>query len=213
METNLEILSLAVREGDHEQVVELVKGELSRGTLATEILQKGLLPGIQALGELFKDGQAFLPEILYSARAMNKGLEVLKSQFINIDIPKMGVVVLGTVEGDVHDIGKNLVGLMLDGHGFEVIDLGVNVSSETFVQASKEHNANIVAMSGLLTTTIPYFKTVIEALYSAGLKSKVKVMIGGAPVTRDYADEIGAEGFASDCVRAVEEAKHLMGLK
>jgi 5-methyltetrahydrofolate--homocysteine methyltransferase len=213
METNLKVLSSAVKEGDHEQVVELVKGELSRGTIAVDILQKGLLPGIQALEELFKDGQAFLPEILCSVRAMNKGLEVLKSKLVNIDMPKMGKVVLGTVEGDVHDIGKNLVGMMLDGHGFEVIDLGVNVSSETFVEASKEHNPNIVAMSGLLTLTIPYFKTVIEALHSMGLRSKVKVMIGGAPVTRNYADEIGAEGFAPDCVRAVEEAKRLMDLK
>ena len=178
-----------------------------------DILDKGLVPGVQALGQLFKDGQVYLPEILISTRAMNKGLEKLQPHLAGVDIHKKGTVVLGTVEGDLHDIGKNLVGMMLGSNGFNVVDAGVDVSADSFASAAKESNADIVAMSGLLTTTITYFPTVIEALGKAGLRDKVKVMIGGAPVNRAYADKIGAEGFAEDCVSAVDEAARLMALK
>jgi len=143
---------------------------------------------------------------------MNKGLEKLQPHLAGADIHKKGIVVLGTVEGDLHDIGKNLVGMMLRSNGFNVVDAGVDVSADSFVSAAREHNADIVAMSGLLTTTITYMPTVIEELEKAGLKNKVKVMIGGAPVTRQYADEIGAEGFAEDCTSAVDEAARLMKL-
>jgi len=213
MTNNLEMISRLVTKGDHEQTVKRVKEALISGTRAVDILEKGLVPGIQALGELFKDGQVFLPEILISVRAMNRGLEELKSQLIDAEVPKKGTVVLGTVEGDLHDIGKNLVRMLLEGNGYHVIDLGVDVQTEEFVEAVKSNRPNILALSSLLTTTVPMMKLVIESLIKAGVRSGLKVMIGGAPVTREYADEIGAEGFAEDCVTAVDEAKRLMTLK
>ncbi len=206
------ILSQAVQNGDDKQVVQTVEGGIKSGLPAMDILEKGLVPGVQALGQLFKDGQVYLPEILISTRAMNKGLEELKPHLAGADIHKKGTVILGTVEGDLHDIGKNLVGMMLGSNGFNVVDAGVDVSADSFASTAKESNADIVAMSGLLTTTIIYFPMVIGALEKAGLKNKVKVMIGGAPVTRAYADEIGAEGFAEDCASAVDEASRLMAL-
>ncbi len=207
-----DVLSQAVQDGDDKKVVQLVKEALAEGLPAVEILEKSLVPGVQALGQLFKDGQVYLPEILISTRAMNKGLEELQPHLAGADIHKKGIVVLGTVEGDLHDIGKNLVGMMLGSNGFNVVDAGVDVSADSFASAAKESNADIVAVSGLLTTTITYFPTVIEALEKAGLKNKVKVMIGGAPVTRGLADSIGAEGFAEDCASAVDEAARLMHL-
>ncbi len=205
-------LSQAVQQGDDKKVVQLVKEALAEGSPAVDILEKGLVPGVQALGQLFKDGQVYLPEILISTRAMNKGLEELQPHLGGADIHQKGTVVLGTVAGDLHDIGKNLVGLMLGSNGFNVVDAGVDVSADSFVSAAKECDADIIAMSGLLTTTIIYFPVVIETLEKAGLKGKVKVMIGGAPVSREFADEIGAEGFAEDCASAVDEAARLMAL-
>jgi len=207
-----EILKKAILKGDHEKVVQTVKEALDSGIPAGDILDKGLIPGVQALGELFKDGQVYLPEILIATRAMNRGVDELKPHLSGSSSSKKGTIVLGTVEGDLHDIGKNLVGLMLGSIGFDVIDVGVDVSAGSFISAAREHNANIIALSGLLTTTIPYFSTVIEALKEAGLKGKIKVMIGGAPVSRQYADEIGAEGFAEDCATAVDEAVRLKAL-
>jgi len=207
-----DVLSQAVQDGDDKKVVQLVKEALAEGLPAMDILEKGLVPGVQALGQLFKDGQVYLPEILISTRAMNKGLEELQPHLAGANIHKKGTVVLGTVEGDLHDIGKNLVGMMLGSNGFNVVDAGVDVSADSFASAAKESNADIVAISGLLTTTITYFPTVIETLEKAGLKNKVKVMIGGAPVTREFADSIRAEGFAEDCASAVDEATRLMAL-
>lgn len=205
-------LSQSVQEGDSKKVVQLVKEALAEGVPAVDILEKGLVSGVQALGQLFKDGQVYLPEILISTRAMNRGLEELQPHLAGADIHKKGTVVLGTVEGDLHDIGKNLVGMMLGSNGFNVVDAGVDVTADSFVSVAKENNADIIALSGLLTTTMTYFPVVIEALGKAGLKGKVKVMIGGAPVSRAYADEIGAEGFAEDCASAVDEAARLMAL-
>jgi 5-methyltetrahydrofolate--homocysteine methyltransferase len=213
MANNLEMISQCVAKGDHEQTVKQVKEALSRGARAEDILERGLVRGIQALGDLFKDGQAFLPEILISVRAMNQGLEELRSHLIDAAAPKKGTIVLGTVEGDLHDIGKNLVRMMLEGNGYHVIDLGVDVQTEKFVEAVKLNRANILALSTLLTTTMPMMKLIIESLIEAGVRSGLKVMIGGAPVNRAYADEIGAEGFADDCVTAIDEAKRLMTLK
>jgi len=212
LEINLDIVSQAVKDGDDKKVIELVEKALASGMPAIDILEKGLVPGVQVLGQLFKDGQVYLPEILISTRAMNKGLQELQPHLAGADIHKKGTVVLGTVEGDLHDIGKNLVGMMLGSNGFNVVDAGVDVSADSFASAAKESNADIVAVSGLLTTTITYFPMVIEALKKAGLKNKVKVMIGGAPVTRGLADSIGAEGFAEDCTSAVDEAARLMAL-
>jgi len=177
-------LSQAVQDGDDKKVVQLVKEALAEGLPAVAILEQGLVPGVQALGKLFKDGQVYLPEILISTRAMNRGLKILEPHLSDADIHQKGTVVLGTVEGDLHDIGKTLVGMMLGSNGFNVVDLGVDVSADSFTSAAKENNADIIAMSGLLTTTITYMPTVIEALEKAGLKNKVKVMIGGAPVNR-----------------------------
>ena len=171
------ILSQAVQNGDDKQVVQTVKGGIKSGLPAMDILEKGLVPGVRALGQLFKDGQVYLPEILISTRAMNKGLEELEPHLAGTNIHKKGTVILGTVEGDLHDIGKNLVGMMLGSNGFNVVDAGVDVSADSFASAAKESNADIVAVSGLLTTTITYFPTVIEALEKAELKNKVKVMM------------------------------------
>jgi len=203
-------IAKAVESGDDKKVAGTVKEALRSGILATEILEKGLVPGVQALGKLFKDGQVYLPEILIATRAMNRGVEELQPHLAGADIQKKGTVVLGTVEGDLHDIGKNFVAMMLGSNGFNVVDVGVDVSADSFVSAVKDHNADIVGMSALLTITMPYMSKVIEALEKAGLKKKVKVMIGGAAATREFADSIGAEGFAEDCISAVDEASRLM---
>jgi len=212
LESYLGTISLAVEKGDDKQTGNIVRKALASRVPPLDILQKGLVPGIQALGKLFKDGQAYLPEILISCRAMDRGVEELKPYLAGTNIHNKGTVVLGTVEGDLHDIGKKLVRLMLQCNGFRVADLGVDVSADSFVSAAHEHSANIVGMSTLLTITMPYMSKVINALEQAGLRHKVKIMIGGAPVTREFADEIAAEGFAEDCVSAVDEATRLMKL-
>lgn len=206
-------LTKAVLDGDDKKVVKTIQEALDRDMRAIDLLDKGLVPGVQALGELFKDGQVYLPEILISTRAMNRGVEELRPHLAGSEITKKGTIVLGTVEGDLHDIGKNLVGLMLGSNGYDIVDVGVDASADSFISSAREQDAHIIAMSGLLTTTMTYFPRVIEAVEEAGLKGKVKVMIGGAPVTRAYADEVGAEGFAADCASAVDEANRLMELK
>jgi len=201
-----------VEKGDDKQVVSLAKKALDSGMSALDILEKGLVPGIQALGKSFKEGTAYLPEVLIACRAMNRGVEVLKPGLAGVDIPNRGTVVIGTVEGDMHDIGKNLVKLMLESNGFQVEDLGADVVPDTFVSAARDRKANIVAMSALLTMTMVEMPAVIDALKEAGLRDRVKILIGGAPITREFADEIGAEGFAEDCASAVDEAARLMKL-
>lgn len=205
-------LSEAVQNGDRELVSKTVSEALDAGVAPQEILGRGLIPGIQALGERFKEGQVYLPEILISTRAMRSGVEVLSPHLAGADVPKRGIVVIGTVEGDMHDIGKNLVKVMLETNGFDVYDLGVDVPAGSFVTAVKEASADIVALSALLTTTMVYIPDVVKRLEQAGLKGRVKVMIGGAPTTRSFADEAGAEGYADDCVSAVDEAARLMNL-
>jgi len=213
MSARLEAVAAVVRDGDERRTANLVKEALAEGFGPSVILAKGLIPGLQQLGELFKDGQAFLPEILISVRAFRAGLQELPPELRdNIDTQK-GTVILGSVEGDLHDIGRNLVGMMLAGNGFHVVDLGGDVSAETFVGAAREHEADIVALSSLLTTTLPAFGRVIQSLEVAGLRERVRVMVGGAPVSRALANEIGAEGFAEDCIAAVEEAERLVAGK
>jgi 5-methyltetrahydrofolate--homocysteine methyltransferase len=209
---NLATLSKAVETGEDEQVIEIVNKELSKGTQPVDIIEKGLVPGIQSLGNLFKEGKAWLPEILISVRAMNRGVELIRPLLSTKDIHIKGTVVLGSVEGDVHDIGKDLVKMMLESNRFKVIDVGVDVPAATFVKFASENNCDIVAMSSLLTTTMSEMAKVIEALKAAGLKPKVKCLIGGAPITREFSDSIGCEGFADDCVSAVDEAVRLMAL-
>lgn len=213
MESYLDTIYLAVETGDDKKVTKIVKEALASSVAPLDVLERGLVPGIQALGKLFKDGQVYLPEILISCRAMDRGVEQLKPYLAGIDIHNKGTVVLGTVEGDLHDIGKKLVRLMLESNGFSVEDLGVDVSADSFVAAARQHSASIVGMSTLLTISMTYMPKVIKALEQAGLRHEVKVMIGGAPITREFANDIGAEGFAEDCVSAVDEATRLMGLQ
>ena len=206
----LRAISEAVQDGDQDRVTNLVETALAEGMSATDILEKGMIPGIEALGEKFASGEFFLPEILISSRAMKLGMEVLDPHLPKEGGRKRGTVVIGTVEGDLHDIGKNLVKTMLECSGFGVVDLGVDVPPSSFVESVRQYKADIVAISALLTTTMVGIPEVIKALKKAGMRQRVNVMIGGAPVDRAYADEVGAEGFAEDCTAAIDEAKQLL---
>ena len=206
----LSTLATAVQSGDAELVERTLEEALGTGVTPKDVLDKGLIPGLQALGQLFKDGQAYLPEILVSARAMKAGVDKLNPLFAAKDVPKKGTVVLGTVAGDLHDIGKNLVRMMLECNGYEVHDLGRDVPAGAFVSAACDINPDIVGVSALLSTTMTYIPEVVKSLEEAGLKGKVKLMIGGAPITRKFADELGVEGYAADCAAAVDEADRLM---
>jgi len=212
MPDHLKTVAKAVENGDENLTVQTVDEALNAGIAASEILSKGLVPGIQALGQLFKDGQAYLPEILISARAMRSGTEKLRPHLTGTDVQNRGTVVIGTVEGDMHDIGKNLVKMMLESNGYDIHDLGADVSADAFAAEAKATNANIVATSSLLTTTMTIIPDISRALETAGVRNKVKMMIGGAPITRQYADEIGVEGYADDCASAVDEVDRLMKL-
>ena len=212
MPDHLKTIAEAVKNGDEKQTIEAVDAALNAGMAAGDILSEGLVPGIQALGQLFKDGQAYLPEILIAARAMRSGTEKLKPHLAAADVKKKGTVVVGTVEGDMHDIGKNLVKMMLESNGYDVHDLGVDVSADAFAAEAKSTSADIVATSALLTTTMTVIPDISKALEMAGVRSKVKMLIGGAPITRQFADEIGVEGYADDCASAVDEADRLMKL-
>ncbi len=203
-------LSDAVQGGDDRATVQMVKDALAEGVPALDILDGALVPGIQRLGELFTSGEVFLPEVLISCRAMDRGVDELKPYLSAGESHKKGKVLLGTVEGDLHDIGKNIVRLMLECGGFEVLDLGVDVPASDFVTAVKEHSPQVLALSALLTITMTTMPEILKALEQAGIRGDVRVMIGGAPVTREYADEIGAEGFAEDCASAVLEAERLV---
>jgi 5-methyltetrahydrofolate--homocysteine methyltransferase len=204
------LLATAVQEGEDVDTVKMVKDALSEGVPAMEILEGALVPGIQQLGELFKDGEVFLPEVLIACRAMDRGVTELKPFLKAGEVHKKGKIIIGTVEGDLHDIGKNIVRIMLECAGFDVVDLGVDVPATTFAEAVKQHSPDIVAMSALLTITMTNMPEVIAAIDKAGLRDRVRVMIGGAPITREYADQIGAEGFAEDCASAVQEAERLV---
>jgi 5-methyltetrahydrofolate--homocysteine methyltransferase len=200
----------AVVEGQHKAVVQKVQEALDAGTPADVILTQGLVTAMSEVGRLFEEGEFYVPEMLIAARAMQAGLGLLKPHLVEADVQSTGKVVLGTVKGDLHDIGKNLVAMMLEGAAFEIVDLGSDVSPEKFVEAVETSGAQILAMSALLTTTMPNMKNTIDALEAAGLRNKVKVIIGGAPITDAYAKQIGADGYASDASRAVSLAKALM---
>lgn len=206
---DLKAISQAVMDGRKKIVEQLVNEALAEGVPASEVLNDGLVVGMTELGELFKNGEVYVPEVLVAARAMKAGTAILKPLLQADNVQSLGTVAIGTVEGDLHDIGKNLVGMMLEGVGFTVVDLGENVSPDSFVNAAKE-GANIIGMSALLTTTMPMMATTIKALEDAGVRDKVKVMIGGAPVTQDYADQIGADGYSADAASAAELAKRLI---
>ena len=206
---NLEGISQALQKGDQNTVVKLVKEAVAEGVSSKQILEVGLISGMGIIGGKFKRNEVYVPEVLIAARAMHGGLEILEPLLAQSGVQPVGRVVLGTVKGDLHDIGKNLVGMMLKGGGFAVIDLGTDVSPEKFVEAAKSTGKCIIAMSALLTTTMPQMANVVKAVKAAGLAG-VKTMIGGAPVTQNYANEIGADGYAPDAASAVDTAKSLV---
>jgi 5-methyltetrahydrofolate--homocysteine methyltransferase len=211
MEPVLQNLYDAIMNGDAGSTPDLVNQALNAGLPAPQILNEGMIAAMNHVGKLFEEGEFFVPEMLIAARAMQAGLAVLKPHLAQAEVKAAGRVVAGTVKGDLHDIGKNLVCMLLEGAGFEIIDLGTDVAPEKFVQVVLEGRADIVALSALLTTTMPNMKVTIEALKSAGVRDKAKVMIGGAPVTQAYAEQIGADGYAPDASRAVALAKSLVG--
>ncbi len=196
--------------GDEAAVTRLVQTALAEGAKPAEILNRGLIEGMNVVGERMENGDIFIPEVLLSARCMTAAVNILKPLLGAGEVGLAGKIVIGTVKGDLHDIGKSLVRLMLESVGFEIVDLGVDVAPEKFVQAVKEKNANLVAMSALLTTTMPIMKLTIEAIKESGLRDRVKVMVGGAPVTSKFAKDIGADGYAPDAGSATKLAKTLL---
>ena len=198
----------ALFQGKKAQVEGLVAKALSSGMPAAVILNEGLIMGLEKVGVMFKNDEIFIPEVLVAARAMNAGMAILEPFLIKEKIEPRGTVVIGTVKGDLHDIGKNLVAMMLRGSGYKIIDLGTDVTAEKFVEAARIHNAGIIALSALLTTTMGQMKNVIECLRSSGLKTAV--IIGGAPINRDYANKITAEGYAPDAASAVDEVRRIL---
>jgi 5-methyltetrahydrofolate--homocysteine methyltransferase len=210
--SQFEAIYKAVLEGDSAGVQAGVHAALAAGAQAETVLKEGLIAGMTEVGRLFEEGEYFVPEMLIAARAMQSGLALLKPQLAAAGATPAGEVVIGTVKGDLHDIGKNLVAMMLEGSGFEVIDIGTDVTPDKFVAAVKQHQPQVVGMSALLTTTMPSMKGTLEALQEAGVRQQVKVMIGGAPVTDGYARQIGADGYSSDASSAVRLAKALTGI-
>jgi len=209
MSTLQEIADSLIK-GQASAVKELVQKAVDEGAAPADVLSEGLIAGMGVIGERFKKNEVYVPEVLIAARAMHAGMDVLKPLLAESGVQPVGKVVMGTVKGDLHDIGKNLVCMMLEGAGFEVIDCGIDCAPEKFVAAAKDKGAGIIGMSALLTTTMPAMKAVVEALQAAGLHGQIKTMIGGAPVTQNYADEIGADGYAPDAASAVDVAKQLM---
>ena len=210
--SNITNLSLAVEKGKRNDAKALAQALLDEGMQPLDIVEKGLVPGMSAIGEKFKNNEVFVPEMLIAARAMKEAMQLLEPLLAKAGIKPNYTVVIGTVQGDLHDIGKNLVAMMLKGANFGVVDIGTNVPPEKFVAAVKENNAAILALSALLTTTMPAMKTAVEAVRAAGLKD-LKIMVGGAPVTQDYSDEIGADGYSADAASAVDLALKLLGVE
>lgn len=206
----LKELSEVLFRGDVLKVKELTQIALREEVEPKEILEQGLIKGMSIVGVKFKNNEIFLPEVLLASRAMYGGLELLQPKLIKSGVKAVGKVIIGTTKGDLHDIGKNLVVMMLKGGGFEVIDLGIDVSPEKFLRASQKYKPDIVGISALLTTTMIGMADVLTILKKAGLRNKIKVMIGGAPVTQEFADEIGAEGYAPDAASAVDKARELL---
>lgn len=206
---DLQALAQAIINGKAPEAKALTESALAEGVSAAEVLNNGLVAGMNVVGEKFKNNEFYVPEVLIAARAMKNAMEVLRPQLAKSGVEPKGKVAIGTVRGDLHDIGKNLVAMMLEGAGFEIHDLGVDVKPEQFVEAAK-NGADIIAMSALLTTTMPAMKDTIEALKSEGVRDNTCVMIGGAPVTQNYCDEIGADGYAPDAASAVDKAKELL---
>ncbi len=200
-------------DGLKDEVVEGVEILLERGWTPYDILTKALVAGMKIVGDDFRDGILFVPEVLLAANAMKAGMEILRPLLVETDAPKAGKMVIGTVKGDIHDIGKNIVAMMMEGAGFEVVNLGINVDAEQFLAAIEEHQPHILGMSALLTTTMPYMKTVIEELKNKGLRDDIIVLVGGAPLNEDFAQAIEADAYCKDAAVAVDTAKELMQRK
>jgi 5-methyltetrahydrofolate--homocysteine methyltransferase len=206
----LEQISSHLQQGEDSKVAELTRTAIEQRVDAKAILDEGLIAGMNMVGEKFRNHEIFLPDVLLAARAMYAGMDLLKPLLIRDDAPLIGKVVIGTVQGDLHDIGKNLVGVMLKGAGFEVIDLGNDVAPEQFLTAAREHDARVIGMSTLLTTTMPVMKRAVEMIRAEGLSGKLLTIVGGAPVSSEYAREIGADAYAYDGLSAVEHVKKLL---
>jgi 5-methyltetrahydrofolate--homocysteine methyltransferase len=197
-------------DGLAEEVAAAVNEALRRGRDAYEVMTEGLVAGMDIVGDDFRDGILFVPEVLMAARAMKAGMEILRPLLAEGDAPRRGTLVIGTVKGDIHDIGQNLVTMMMEGAGFEVVNLGINVDADKFLAAIREHRADIVGMSALLTTTMPYMRVVVDRLKEEGMRDEIIVMVGGAPVTQEFADFVGADGYGEDAADAVDVARRLM---
>ena len=208
---DLQALAENLISGKKDPVVEGVKQAIDEGVSVEAILNEGLVAGMSVVGSKFKNNEFYVPEVLIAARAMNAGMEILEPLLAEAGVQPRATVVIGTVKGDLHDIGKNLVAMMLKGGGFKVVDKGIDVAPEAYVEAARESGAQLVGLSALLTTTMPQMENVIKALKEAGLDG-VKVVIGGAPVTQQYADEIGADGYAPDAASAVDKSKELLAV-
>jgi len=208
---DLDKIAGGVVQGDESAVQESTQRAIDEGEILEEVIYDGLVKGMDIVAEKWKQGEFFVPEVLVASRAMKAGMKIV-TPLLSTELQKVGVFVLGTAKGDIHDIGKNLVALMLEVGGFQVIDLGVNVEKERFVQSARDNNAEFVGVSSLLTTTMPYIKEVIEGIEDSGLRDKVKIMVGGAPVSQEYADEVGADGYAPDAASTVQKAKQLIGI-
>jgi 5-methyltetrahydrofolate--homocysteine methyltransferase len=207
----LEQLSQQLQKGNPEQVADLTRQAIEQKVDTRSILDDGLIAGMAVVGDRFKRHEIFLPDVLLAAKAMYAGLDLLKPLMIAEDIPTIGKVVIGTVKGDLHDIGKNLVGIMLKGAGFDVIDLGKDVAPEAFVDAAEKNNADVIGLSALLTTTMPIMKQVVELAKQKGIYGKTKVIVGGAPLSAQYAEQIGAHAYCFDGIKAVECVKGFVG--
>ena len=200
----LELISERLQAGKAKEVKQLVQQAINEGIAAQEILEKGLLSGMSVIGKKFKKNEVFVPEVLVAARAMNRGAELLKPLLMQEGVQNVGRVCIGTVQGDLHDIGKNLVKMMMEGKGLEVIDLGTDVSAETFVKTAVEQDCQVICCSALLTTTMPVMADVVKAAEAAGIREKVKIMVGGAPVSQEYCEEVGADAYTPDAASAAE---------
>jgi 5-methyltetrahydrofolate--homocysteine methyltransferase len=203
-------ISEELQKGNFKEMPQLIQDALKAGIPPSKILSDGLVAGMDVVGEKFRCDEIFMPEVLISAKAMQAGMDILRPKLIETGAKLAGKIVLGTVKGDLHDIGKNLVGMLMEGAGYQVIDLGIDVPIEKFVEAVKSNRPNIVGLSALLTTTMPMMKLVIESLTEAGVRDTVKIMVGGAPVTEKFAKEIGANGYAPDAASAVAKARELI---
>lgn len=209
----LELMQEDLYDGLADEIVEEVKELLGREMVPYDVLTRGLVAGMEVVGEDFRDGILFVPEVLMAAKAMKAGMAVLRPLLVETGAPKIGTVVIGTVKGDIHDIGKNLVAMMLEGAGFDVFDLGINTDVDSYLEAIDEHQPDILGMSALLTTTMPYMRTVIGALKEKGLRDQIVVLVGGAPLNDAFAEDIEADAYCRDASVAVETAKKFMSIR